>query len=581
MRWGPLAGAVVALGAAALLVALQPVGQAWWHWADPDGAYVGNSLNILDGNHTYYLDHPGLPTQDALALASGAELLVGKATGAYDSRQEYVDERLLDLDGSRVFSRAWAIALFLGATLVAYLAVGRLLGHWTWGLAGALLFVTAPELGSISFILRPDAVVAGLCLGIGYLVATAFEQRSALLYTAAAALLGFAMTWKLTAVGMAVPLAVAAVWRYPGPEWFREVARSLAAFARRHAAWLAPASLLWLVLCYLFNRDRLPILQTDDQRTLLVTGATFLLGYAGFAWLAERFAIPWADRIFRLFYAWLMLAFVVGLLLPATLILDDGVQMLVSMKDTLTGGRVNEGVDPFDNFSFETVRRYPLNAAAVVVALGLAAGAVAFVRRQYWPLLLALGSLVLATMAAARYSADYYFAPAFAVAIPGALWIFKRPRTSALPVYLWVPVAALLVWTVSNVQSWEQRQEEEIDAAAQALADELLRPGEVILATHYYFPIEDVRYDTLVDGFVDHVPEYPYRFLHRPQTAAERGLVPRYVSAPDAELPAPGTTASLDVGGAGPFVVEGLDRRWGPGDQYRLARIVQLPPLEP
>ena len=188
----------------------------------------------------------------------------------------------------------------------------------------------------------------------------------------------------------------------------------------------------------------------------------------------------------------------------------------------------------------------------------------AFVRRQYWPLLLALGALALATMAAARYSSDYYFAPAFAVAIPGALWIFKRPRTSTVPVYLWVPVAALLVWTVSNVQSWEQRQDEEIDSAAQALADELLQPGEVILATHYYFPVEDVRYDTLVDGFVDHVPEYPYRFIHRPRTAAERGLVPRYVSAPDAELPPPGTTASLDVGGDGPFVVEGLDKRRAP-----------------
>ena len=208
----------------------------------------------------------------------------------------------------------WAIVLFLGATLVAYVAVGRLVGHWTWGLAGALLFVSAPELGSISFILRPDAVVAGLCLGIGYLVATAFEQRSALRYTAAAALLGFAMTWKLTAIGMAVPLAVAAVWR----TWDRTGSGTSRARPRpspggmRSGSYPSPA--VWLLLCYVFNRERLPILQTDDQLTLLVTGATLVLGYAGFAWLAERFAIPWVDRIFRLFYAWLMLAFVVGLL---------------------------------------------------------------------------------------------------------------------------------------------------------------------------------------------------------------------------------------------------------------------------
>jgi hypothetical protein len=190
------------------------------------------------------------------------------------------------------------------------------------------------------------------------------------------------MTWKLNAVGMVVPLAVAALWRFPGPGSFGVVAGSLASRARQHAAWLVPVTALWLVLCVLFNRERLPILQTDDQRTLLVTGATFLLGYAGFAFIPSDREIPWADRIFRLFYAWLLLALVVVLALPASLILDDGVQTLVSMKDTLTDGRVNEGVDPFESFTWSAVRRFPLNAAAVVVGLGLAAGALAFVRRQ-------------------------------------------------------------------------------------------------------------------------------------------------------------------------------------------------------
>jgi hypothetical protein len=206
---------------------------------------------------------------------------------------------------------------------------------------------------------------------------------------------------------------------------------------------------------------------------------------------------------------------------------------------------------------------------------------IGLVRRRYWPFLLALGSLVLATMAAARYSYDYYYAPAFAVAIPGALWIFRRSGRAAVPFYVWVPVVGLLAWTVTNVQTWEQRQEREIDAAAQELATELLQPGEVILVPHYYFPVEDVRFDSLVDGFVDHVPEYPYRFISRPKTAAERSLVPRYLVAGATELPAPGETASLDIGGVGPFVVEGLPTRWGPAEQYGVARIVQSAPLEP
>jgi hypothetical protein len=578
-RLGPVAGALAALAAAAILVALQPVREPWWHWADPDGAYVGNSLNILDGNHTYYLDHPGLPTQDALALGFGAQYLLDR--GSYDSRQAFVDDRLLDLDAARPLYRTWAIGLFLLSTLIVYLAVGRLLGHWTWGLAGALLFVSAPGLGPISFILRPDAMVAALCVAVGFFAVTGFERASALRYTAAAALLGFAMTWKLVAIGMVVPLVVAALWHSPGPDWFREVGRGLRSRARRHVFWLAPLAVAWLVLCIVFNRERLPIVQTDDQREILVGGATLLLGYAALAFVAERFRVPWAERVFRLVYAWLGLAFVVGLALPASLVLDDGIQMLVAMKETLTGGRVNEDIEPFENFTWDQVSRYPLAGAAVVVALGLVAGAVGLVRRTYWPLLLALGSLVLASMAAARYSYDYYYAPAFAVALPAALWLFRRPGRVGTPFYVWVPVAALLAWTVSEVQSWEQGREAETNASAQALADELLQPGEVVLVNDYSTPIEDVRFDSLVDGFADYVPAFPYRYVNRPQTAAEQQLTPRYVASTAGELPPPGERASTTIAGVGPYVIEGTEWRFGPGDAYGIARIVESPPQEP
>ena len=553
--------------------------ESWWHWADPDGAYVGNSLNILVGNHTYYLDHPGLPTQDALALGFGAQYLASR--GSFDSRQEFIDDRFLDLDQARPLYRTWAIGIFLLSTLIVYVAVGRLLGHWTWGLAGGLLFVSAPGLGPISFILRPDAMVAALCLAVGFFAVTGFERRSALRYTAAAALLGFALTWKLVAIGMVVPLAVAALWRVPGPQWFGEVGRGLGTRVRRHALWLAPLAFAWLVLCIVFNRERLPIVQTADQREILVGGATLLLGYAGLAFVAERFRIPWADRIFRLVYAWLLLAFVVGLALPASLVLDDGIQMLVSMKESLTGGRVNEDIEPFENFTWDQVSRYPLAGAAIVVGLGFVAGVLGVVRRTYWPFLLALGSLVLATMAAARYSYDYYYAPAFAVAVPGALWLLRRRGRVGAPFYVWIPVAALLAWTVSEVQSWEQAREQEIDASAQALGDELLRPGEAVLVNDYRTPIEDVRFDSLVDAFVDHVPAYPYRFVNRPATAVERGLTPRYVASSAGELPPPGETAEVYVAGVGPFVVEGTETRFGPDDAFGVARIVQSPPVEP
>lgn len=103
--------------------------------------------------------------------------------------------------------------------------------------------------------------------------------------------------------------------------------------------------------------------------------------------------------------------------------------------------------------------------------------------------------------------------------------------------------------------------------------------GEVILVGNYYFPIEDVRFGSLVDSFVDHVPEYPYRFVTQLRIVAERQLVPRYVVGGD-ELPDAAEVASIELDGRGPFVVEGLARRWGPEQQFRVARIVESPELD-
>ena len=578
MRRRTAVGATLAVLAAAVMAWQQPMRASWWSFADPDGAYVGSSLNILLGNHTNYLDHPGLPTQDALALGFGAEYLVRSATGGAENRQAFADAKMLDLDSARRLYRGWAIALFLGATLLVYLVLTRLLGHWTWGLAGSLAFISAPGLGAVSFLLRPDAAMSALCLAIGYFVVTGFSKASTLRYAAASALLGLAMTVKLTAIGMAVPLVVAAAWRPPERESLGRTVAPIGAWARRNALWLLPTVVVWLGLCWLFNRERLPIVQTDDQRAILVTGATFLVGYTLFAYVAERFRIPWADRIFRLAYAWILLAFVAGMFLPASLVLDDGVQMLVAIKESLTGQRVNADIEPFESFTLDSLRTWPLNAMVVVVVLGAAAGALGVVRREYWPSLLALGSLVLGVMAAARYSYDYYYAPAFTVAIPGALWLFRRSGRSAAPVYVLAATVALYGFGLLRVQTWQPPQDAAINTSAQELADELLSPGEVILVGDYYFPIEDVRFGSLVDTFVDHVPQYPFRFLTQLRIVAERQLVPKYVVGGD-ELPDAGQVTRIELEGR-PFVVEGTGRTWGPAQQFHLARIVEAPPLD-
>ena len=68
-------------------------------------------------------------------------------------------------------------------------------------------------------------------------------------------------------------------------------------------------------------------------------------------------------------------------------------------------------------------------------------------------------------------------------------------------------------------------------------------------------------------------------FVSAPRIAAERGLQPRYVIG-GGEIPEPGQRGELYFDGVGPFVVEGLPRRWGLNGEYRLASIVESPSLE-
>ena len=156
----------LAVAAAALYLALPDSRSPWWIYADPDGAYIGSGLNILIGNHTSYLDHPGLPTQDALALGYSAWHVVDRERGDAADATPFVDRRMLDLDDSRWLYRGWAIVTYtLGAVLVAIL-MGRLFRHWTWGVAGGFLFLAAPGIAEIAHRLRPDAMLAALSVAI-------------------------------------------------------------------------------------------------------------------------------------------------------------------------------------------------------------------------------------------------------------------------------------------------------------------------------------------------------------------------------------------------------------------------------
>lgn len=565
----------LAVAVAALVVALPDSGSPWWIYADPDGAYVGSGANILIGNHTNYLDHPGLPTQEALALGLGAWYLVDRARGIEGDRTAFVDRRLLDLDGSRLLYRGWAIALLVGGALLVTSLLGRLLGHWTWGVAGGLAFLATPGLAEIAHRLRPDSFLAALAVAVAYLVVTGFERRSAARYVAAAAVFGFAMTWKISIVWAALPLAIAVVWRPPSAGWPRDLASTTRRVWRRHRLWLVPVAAAWLVLCIAFNRERLPVVTNDGQRDVVIGAVTLIGGFALATLVAQRLRVPWADRVFTPLATLLLVAFAAGVLVPSALILDDALQAIVAAAESLSGGRVNRQVDAFADVRLDAFLEFPLLAGTIVFVLSGAAVVVGLRRGVRWPLLLATAVVPMALVAAARFSFDYYYATAYAFALPGALWVL-RGRATHVTVPAIVVVAALTLPLLTDLGT-EETSVVPDGEAAQALADELVGPGEVILAT-LDLPIEDVRWQMFVEGFNDHQPDYPYRFLGDSiwQRARELGLTPTHYVNKAGDLPAAGTVEERTLGGE-TFTLRRLPREWGPDGRYGVEEVVERP----
>ena len=74
-RWAVLAAAAV-VAVAVLIVVAQPLRSPWWTYADADASYTASALNLLLGEDVTFVDHPGLPLTEALAITFGAETLI-------------------------------------------------------------------------------------------------------------------------------------------------------------------------------------------------------------------------------------------------------------------------------------------------------------------------------------------------------------------------------------------------------------------------------------------------------------------------------------------------------------------------
>ena len=535
----------------------QPLGSPWWTYADADAAYSASSLNELAGYPVRYLDHPGLPVEEAGTLAFGAEELAQRATGRVHSRRQFVDEELLRLDRARPVFRGVAVAIFLLGGILWCLLLARLLRHWTWGLAGGLLWIAAPGLWPMSIQFRPDVLLSVLLFVFAVLLARAMILRSPGLYAAAGVTLGLATMVKMHAAGAGVSLALGAILRPPPAGWWRDRLARTAGFVRRHRLLVAAIVLIWLLLAVVLNRGRLPFTPSFEEKRVVAVPLALIAAFVGVSIVARELTRSRAvARVLDPFYAFVAFATCVGIALPATLDLPDGMQSFVNIWYGLTGRGINAQI-PLFQASLSQLTATPLKQALLVFAIAGLGAVVGIARRDPLPFVLFAGAAVLGVMAEARLAATHYFAPAYALSVPAALWTLRR-RPGAASLLIW-PIVFYIAWP-----SIKDRRGPKHDAAqfaavvapAKAYLAGKIPAGDVAFVPSYW-PFADSRYFELVQLYVNYTPRYPYEYLPATQLAANyagaAGLRFRYYVGPGFES-AQGTQ-KVQVGDLGDYVI--------------------------
>jgi hypothetical protein len=553
LRWAALSLATV-VTLAVLAVDAQPLKSPWWTYADADATYTAAALNLMLGEDVTFVDHPGLPITEAVAVAAGIDTLAEEGSLSRGARLRYVDRTLLDLDGARWLFRGFAIAFYLLGALLAFVLAARLFGHWSWGFANGLLWLAAPGLIAMSIQLRPDVLLAALCLSFGFAIARAVERRSVGWYAAAALLVGFATMVKLHALALLLPLLVAALWRPPPESELRAGLGRARDLVRAHRAAVGSLAALWLALAVVLNRDRFPFHPSTSQLGVALAVLAAGVAAVGVAEAAARFgAPPRVRRPASRFHALLVVSFIGGLFVPITLDVEDGTRALLYIVRNMSGRGVQEGIDPFST---------PLSAldgivgtpVVFVFVFALVAGIVGALRREPMPVVWAVAALATGVFAYARPPNVHYFAPAFVFSALALLWLLQREPRMRMPLLAWV-IVLYVVWP-----AWDNRLNADVEqerfassvASAKQYVDARLGPGQVALVPSYW-PFADSRYFELVQIYVPHSPEYPYRYV--PAVAALRSyaqprqLRPRFYIGPLASNLNVGTQVELgDLG---------------------------------
>jgi hypothetical protein len=505
---------VAVVGAAGFIAASQPLSGPWWLYADSDAVYAGSSLKLVSRQQTTYFDHPGWPLQEALALTFEARRLVHNVNHRALGPRGYANRQLGDLQDARLYWRALAIVLYLLGAGVTALLIASLLRSRAWGLVGGLLWIGAPALAPMSIQYRADVLLSTLVLMVGFLTFRAAERRSGKLYAVAAFALGFAMTVKANSSAL-IPVLLLAMLLWPGDTASLRgtVAEAGRAVRRRKVAIaLGIAVVVWCAVAADFIAGPFPPPTTSEEQRLVFGYVLSVVAYSLVTLVVQRRTksrLP--GRLFNPVIAVAIVSLGLGAAIPASLFPTDALPMILKVQDTVLGGGVNRGVALFQ-FPHSEFESWPLRQGVLLLGLSGIAAVVGVARREgYWSLWL-LGALAIGATAAARGGATYYYAPAYILTVPAALWVLRERAGRFAGFAAIVVLAYVLVPQIQHRRGPvnDARLEERQAAVFSSIGAKLLRPGEVALVDQEA-PTPDSRYNGLVENFLEGVPQFPNR----------------------------------------------------------------------
>ena len=84
-----------------VVVGSQPVRAPWWLYGDADATYTASSIDLAAGEHTFYLDHPGMPLQDLMAMTVETRYLAHKLVHEHTTPHGYASPFAQAIDVAR------------------------------------------------------------------------------------------------------------------------------------------------------------------------------------------------------------------------------------------------------------------------------------------------------------------------------------------------------------------------------------------------------------------------------------------------------------------------------------------------